>query len=122
MVRAATGPPELIMIEVMSVAKRSAATRVAVSSWKLKRYNVITRRAANSRNIIAKSTKKKSRTMRITNERSKPPRFEGNNFVIRLGQTVGVDKRLATPETAGLLFPAWKSNRIVSDPSSWTVV
>src|SRR5882724_757435 len=106
MVRAATGPPELIMIEVMSVARRSAATRVAVSSWKLKRYNVITRRAANSRNIIAKSTRKKSRTMRITNERSKRPKV--NIFVVRLGETVGVNKRIARPETAKLLFPAWK--------------
>src|SRR5713226_7329858 len=109
MVRAATGPPELIMIEVMSIAKRSAATRVAAFPWKLKRYNVITRRAANSRNIITKSTRKKSRIMRTTNERSKRPKFKKNIFVVRLGQTVGVDKRIATPEAAKLLFPAWRS-------------
>src|SRR5260370_1757638 len=114
MVRAATGPAELIMIEVMSVAKRSAATRVAVSSWKLKRYNVITRRAANSRNIIAKSTRKKSRIMRITNERSKRPKVKENIFVVRLGQTVGVDRRIARPETAKLLFPAWKLPAVIS--------
>ena len=39
-----------------------------------------------------------------------------------LGKMVGVDKRIATPETAKCLFPAWESNRIVSDPPSWTVV
>jgi hypothetical protein len=48
--------------------------------------------------------------------------FELPVFVIRLGEMVGVDKRVATPETAECLFPAWDSNRIVSDPSCWTGV
>jgi hypothetical protein len=48
--------------------------------------------------------------------------FELPVFVIRLGEMVGVDKRIATPETTKCLFPAWESNRIVSDPSSWTGV
>jgi hypothetical protein len=43
-------------------------------------------------------------------------------FVIRLGEMVGVDKRIATLETTKCLFPAWESNRIVSDPCSWTGV
>src|SRR5258708_5067586 len=105
MVRAATGPPELIMIEVMSVARRSAATRVASFSWKLKRYNMIRRRAADSRNMIARSTRKKSRIMRITNERSKRPKFKENIFVVRSGQAVGVDKGIATPADWKLLGP-----------------
>ena len=49
-------------------------------------------------------------------------RFELPVFVIGLGEMVGVDKRIATPETAKCLFPAWDSNRIVSDPPSWTGV
>jgi hypothetical protein len=40
-------------------------------------------------------------------------------FDIRLGETVGVDKRIATPETAKCLFPPGESNRIVSDPPAW---
>jgi len=36
-------------------------------------------------------------------------------FGIRLGEMVGVDKRIATPETAKLLFSAWDANRIASD-------
>ena len=34
---------------------------------------------------------------------------------IRLGEMVGVDKRIATPETAKLLFSGWDANRIASD-------
>src|ERR1700680_1596732 len=45
-------------------------------------------------------------------------RFELPVFVIRLGEMVGVDKRVATPETAKCLFPAWELNRIVSDAVS----
>jgi len=48
--------------------------------------------------------------------------FELPVFVIRLGKMVGVDERIATPEPAKYLFPAWESNRIVSDPPSWAVV
>ena len=36
-------------------------------------------------------------------------------FGIRLGEMVGVDKRIATPETAKLLFSAWDAKRIASD-------
>ena len=45
-------------------------------------------------------------------------RFELPVFVIRLGEMVGIDKRIAAHETAKCLFPAWDSNRIVSDPPS----
>ena len=45
--------------------------------------------------------------------------FELPVFGIRLGEMVGVDKRIATPETAKLLFSAWDANRIVSDPPAW---
>jgi hypothetical protein len=45
--------------------------------------------------------------------------FELPVFGIRLGEMVGVDKRLATPETAKCLFPPGESNRIVSDPPAW---
>ena len=40
-------------------------------------------------------------------------------FVVRLGEMVGVDKRIATPESAKCLFPPGESNRIVSDPPAW---
>ena len=48
--------------------------------------------------------------------------FELPVFGIRLGEMVGVDKRIATPETAKLLVSAWDANRIVSDRPSWVFV
>jgi len=45
--------------------------------------------------------------------------FELPVFGIRLGEMVGVDKRIATPESAKCLFPPGESNRIVSDPPAW---
>jgi hypothetical protein len=45
--------------------------------------------------------------------------FELPVFGIRLGEMVGVDKRIATAETAKLLFAAWDANWIVSDPPAW---
>jgi hypothetical protein len=45
--------------------------------------------------------------------------FELPVLGIRLGEMVGVDKRIATPETAKLLFSAWDANRVVSDPPAW---
>ena len=48
--------------------------------------------------------------------------FELPVFGIRLGEMVGVDKRIATPETAKRLFPAWDPNRVVSDQPSWAFV
>ena len=45
--------------------------------------------------------------------------FDLRVFGIRLGEMVGVDKRIATPESAKCLFPPGESNRIASDPPAW---